>query len=140
MNTACHMACGYKFVILGRTYKPISVYRDDDTVDHFNNAILPVKEELSQKLLQVASMKLTTEVEELFEQAMEFRICQKSLGEKCVRVSRSHLFKIQRAAHPICNLNFKQSKVISVAFYNLRKYDAHHTMHRLVLYKILKFM
>lgn len=131
------------FVIVGRdgsTYKSssreggVAVYRGEDAVMHFIDQLLKIKQEFQDKLMSVAPMQLPEEEEQAFIQATVCHICKSTLGEKHVWDHCHISSKFRGYAHPFCNLNYKQTRIIPVVFHNLKKYDAHHTFQKLGCY------
>ena len=55
-------------------------------------------------------------------------MCKKQLKEKRVLDHDHTTGGFKGAIQPYSNFNFKQSKTISVAFNNLKKYHGHHLM------------
>lgn len=128
MQTAHYSACGYAYVIVdpdGSTYKRssdekengVSVYRGQDAAKNFIDEFFKIKE-FQEKLMTIAPMQLSEEEKKSYKNAKECYICKMALEENRVR-DHCHISSNYRGtAHPFCNLNFKQSKIIPVVFHN----------------------
>ena len=134
VQTAKHIPCGYAYLIVGpdgKSYKPIQVYRGENAVDHFLEAIIQEKDEIAEKLNTIVPMRLTPAEEKSFQEATRCCICKNKLYKARVR-DHCHLSGVYRgASHIDCNLKYKQPKSIPVIFHNSKNYDTHMLMTRL---------
>ena len=126
-----HVACSYAYIIIGPKGLPVNTikfYRGQNAVEHFLDAIIAEKEILAKTLKTVKPMKLSSIQEQAFQKATFCSICKQPLFEKRVRDHDHVTGDYRGAAHPHCNLNYRQSRTIPVIFHNLKNYDAHHIM------------
>ena len=130
-NIARHEPCGYAYVVIGpdgKSTKPTQVYRGQNAVKHFLNAIIEEKDIIEKKLKDVKPLRLTPDEEASFQSAIICSICKKSLDEKRARDHDHISGKFRGSAHISCNLKYKQSKKIPVIFHNMKNYNGHHIM------------
>ncbi|GBN47954.1 hypothetical protein AVEN_10326-1 [Araneus ventricosus] len=62
-KTASHIPCGYAYLIIGPNglqLKPVTVYRESDAVNHFNESIAREKDILAAELRTITPMHMTT--------------------------------------------------------------------------------
>ena len=140
-NIARHEPCGYAYVVIGpdgKSTKPTQVYRGQNAVKHFLNAIIEEKDIIEKKLKDVKPLRLTPDEEASFQSAIICSICKKSLDEKRARDHDHISGKFRGSAHISCNLKYNQSKKIPVIFHNMKNYDGHHIMTELGQYDSYK--
>ena len=124
--------------------QPPVVYRGDNAVDKFFDALMKEEWRIRKILKDPKAMVMTQEDQVNFQQAGQCHICHQPLQLDRVR-DHDHLTgKYRGAAHNTCNLNFKYEKlnekikdsfIIPVVFHNLRGYDGHLLMQSLGKYQ-----
>ncbi|KAK3105269.1 hypothetical protein FSP39_021352 [Pinctada imbricata] len=142
--------CGYayKVVCSNENYsKPPVVFRGENAVENFLRNIINEETRIKEILSDSEPLKMTTETEKLYSDAIECHICKKPFSEKSVKV-RDHFHigvsgdinspgysNFRGAACQDCNLNFKEPKFIPVIFHNLRGFDGHLLCQAIGVYK-----
>ena len=111
------------------TSSPPVVYRGEDCVDRFFDALNAEERKINDVLRHPTPMIFTADNERDFESATNCHICDHPLDQNRVR-DHDHLTGSYRgAAHSKCNLDyrFRRGKgfFIPVVFHNLRGYDSH---------------
>lgn len=93
---------------------PISVYRGENAVEHFLDAILKEKE------IESRPKNLSTDEERLLQEVTHCLICKNSLNNNRFR-DRCYLNGVYRGALlEKCNISYKQSKSIPIVFHRLK--------------------
>ena len=104
------------------------LYRGEDCMDKFVEALSQIKNEIFEKMKEVKPMEISPEQEQEFQSSTRCSICNKIFKEDDEKV-RDHCHftgKYRGAAHVKCNLDysFRYFK-IPVFFHNLKNYDGH---------------
>ena len=123
-----HLPCGFSYVVVSEAEKynkPPVVYRGKDAVDKFLACLEAEQQYIEKKLSFIEPMRIETEEEQMFQDAINCHICGFELGADRVR-DHCHLTgKYRGAADNECNLNYSFTQRIPVILHNLRGYDSH---------------
>ena len=135
-----HTDCGYGYKVVccydDKYSKPIQIYRDPKAVYKFMESML--KEAAYCKSMTKKHfnklLKMSKDDEEQFQKASKCYICDKEYMDKDTRV-RDHCHitgKYRGSAHQDCHFNFRLTDKIPVIFHNLRGYDSHFIMQKII--------
>ena len=117
--------------------KPIVVFRGENAVDEFIEAILKEYQHCKKVMKKHFNKNLVMDKEEEeFQSSYKCRICEKLIDNYNEKFTdHCHITgKFRGAAHWSCNINLQLTKKIPVIFYNLRGYDGH-----LIFFELNKF-
>ena len=120
IRTAQHIPCGYAFLSVSlneKSCKPVKVFRCENAVDHFLQAIIHEKDEIAEKLNIFKPMDLNEKQEKSFQEATPC-ICNRRLYTDKVRDHCQLSGVYKGGPHSDCNLIYKQPKSIPVIFHN----------------------
>jgi len=124
-----HKPCGYAYHVVScwDNYKSdIQLYRGEDCMDHFMNALKKESSKLIKIITKNTPMIITKEQTKQFNKAINCHICDKELGEDRVRDHCHESGEYRGAAHNKCNVNYNYKDVkIPVIVHNLKGYDSH---------------
>ena len=125
-----HKPCGFMLNVVSSLEKTSTpyLYRGEDCMDKFVEALSQIKNEIFEKMKEVKPMEISPEQEQEFQSSTRCSICNKIFKEDDEKVHDHCHFtgKYRGAAHVKCNLDysFRYFK-IPVFFHNLKNYDGH---------------
>ena len=130
LHAPCRFA--YKVVCTDERYtKDTMVYRGQDCVENFLNALKQEKWRIWNILNEQKPLCMTDENQADFEAATHCHICGEALESDRVRDHWHVSGKYRGAAHKACNLKFRIPSFIHVIMHNLKGYDSHLIMQQL---------
>ena len=118
-----HQVCGFCYIAVSDVEdfnSPPVVYRGENAAENFLECLLIEEKRIRSILEHVVPMELSTLDEYNFQRATSCHICDGELGVGRVH-DHCHLTgRFRGSAHNDCNLNYKFTKCIPVAFHNLK--------------------
>jgi hypothetical protein len=122
--------CGYCYVVVrsdGKASPPV-LYRGENAVEHFMEAIQDELETINDVFSNPKDIVMTQEDRTSFLKAVDCHVCGEPLGRDRVRDHCHITGRYRGAAHNECNLKLRiypNKTKVPVAFHNLCGYDGH---------------